>query len=123
MSRRVPSRGSDQFNLRLPDGMRDRLKEEAETNGRSLNMEIVARLEESLSGEKKIRPDESFAFADGAILGVLQALETMSKDGLLDLTKAIALVKEGADRQLKSRDYDKSVVGDLLKSGGFLPPQ
>ncbi|MDK1377121.1 MULTISPECIES: Arc family DNA-binding protein [unclassified Sinorhizobium] len=40
-----PGRGSDQFPLRLPDGMRDQLKEEADKNNRSMNAEIVARLE------------------------------------------------------------------------------
>ncbi|MGV2104384.1 Arc family DNA-binding protein [Rhizobium sp. 21-4511-3d] len=40
-----PGRGSDQFPLRLPDGMRDRIKESAERNGRSMNAEIVAMLE------------------------------------------------------------------------------
>ncbi len=38
-------RGSDQVKLRLPDGMRDKLKEAAKVNGRSLNAEIIARLE------------------------------------------------------------------------------
>lgn len=34
----------DQYMLRLPDGMRDRLKDEAAKNNRSLNAEIVSRL-------------------------------------------------------------------------------
>ncbi|PTQ72733.1 Arc family DNA-binding protein [Celeribacter persicus] len=38
-------RGSDQFVVRLPDGMRDRIKAAAETNNRSMNAEIVATLE------------------------------------------------------------------------------
>lgn len=42
-------RDSDKFMLRLPDGMRDRLKEEAKSNNRTLNAEIVKRLEESLA--------------------------------------------------------------------------
>lgn len=49
MSTQKPGRGSDQFPLRLPDGMRDRIKAEAERNGRSMNAEIVARLEDSLN--------------------------------------------------------------------------
>ena len=44
-----------QINLRVPDGMRDRLKSIAAGNKRSLNSEIIARLEASfeagLSGE------------------------------------------------------------------------
>ncbi|CAN7203298.1 Arc family DNA-binding protein [Rhizobium sp. LjRoot30] len=40
----------DQYMLRFPDGMRDLLKQHAEKNGRSLNVEIVTRLEASLAG-------------------------------------------------------------------------
>lgn len=41
-------RDSDKFMLRFPDGMRDRIAEEAKANGRSMNAEIVARLAASL---------------------------------------------------------------------------
>lgn len=41
-----PSGQQEQFNLRLPDGMRDRIRVAAELNGRSMNAEIVATLEE-----------------------------------------------------------------------------
>ncbi|MFC3528637.1 Arc family DNA-binding protein [Paracoccus mangrovi] len=40
----APSRKQDQFIVRLPDGMRDRIKYAAEANGRSMNAEIVAAL-------------------------------------------------------------------------------
>lgn len=38
------SRDSDKFMLRLPEGMRDEIKEAADRNGRSMNAEIIARL-------------------------------------------------------------------------------
>jgi predicted HicB family RNase H-like nuclease len=38
-------RGSDQFVLRLPEGMRERIKADADANNRSMNAEIVSRLE------------------------------------------------------------------------------
>jgi DNA-directed RNA polymerase subunit F len=40
-----PSDKQDKFMLRLPGGMRDRIKAAAEANGRSMNREIVATLE------------------------------------------------------------------------------
>jgi hypothetical protein len=40
------NRESDRFMLRLPDGMRDRIKAAAEANNRSMNAEIVATLQE-----------------------------------------------------------------------------
>lgn len=42
-----PSRLAEQFVVRFPDGMRDRLKEAAHANGRSMNAEIVGRLQQS----------------------------------------------------------------------------
>lgn len=48
-----PGRGSDQFPLRLPDGMRDEIKASAERNGRSMNAEIVHRLEASVYGVQR----------------------------------------------------------------------
>ncbi len=39
-----PGRGSDQFALRFPEGLRDRVKAVAEASGRSMNTEIVEAL-------------------------------------------------------------------------------
>ena len=45
MDNAAVGRSSDQVKLRLPDGMREELKEAAKANGRSMNAEIIARLE------------------------------------------------------------------------------
>lgn len=42
------SRTADKFVVRLPDGMRERVAEVARTNHRSMNSEIIDRLEQSL---------------------------------------------------------------------------
>jgi len=44
---RYPSQLADRFQVRMPDGLRDRIREAAEANSRSMNAEIVARLESS----------------------------------------------------------------------------
>lgn len=49
----------DKFMLRLPDGMRDRIKAEADKHGRSMNAEIVSALE-----EKYPAPPEDFDLLD-----------------------------------------------------------
>lgn len=41
-----PGQGSDQFNVRFPPGMRERVKAAADRNGRSMNAEIIATLSE-----------------------------------------------------------------------------
>ncbi|MEO6014054.1 MAG: Arc family DNA-binding protein [Devosia sp.] len=48
-----PGRGSDKFPLRFPDGLRDRIKAAAASNNRTMNAEIISRLERypSLGGE------------------------------------------------------------------------
>lgn len=56
MADQKTGRGSDQFPLRLPEGMRERLKEEAGNSGRSMNGEIIHRLEKSLRAEKDDSP-------------------------------------------------------------------
>ncbi|AYC99982.1 Arc family DNA-binding protein [Neorhizobium sp. NCHU2750] len=48
---------AERVHLRLPDGLRDRLKRVAELNGRSMNSEIVARLEASLGSSAPIDPE------------------------------------------------------------------
>ncbi|NRP19895.1 hypothetical protein LPJGGPFB_03153 [Ensifer adhaerens] len=48
-----PSEQADKYLLRLPDGMRERLKDSARENNRSMNAEIVARLEASFLSYKR----------------------------------------------------------------------
>lgn len=44
-----PSQSQDRFIVRLPDGMRERIAEEAKKNNRSMNAEIVSRLEQTFN--------------------------------------------------------------------------
>jgi hypothetical protein len=50
----------DQFMLRLPDGMRDKLAKMAEANGRSMNAEILSALEQHLAGTDRLSAIEAF---------------------------------------------------------------
>ena len=43
----INSRELDKFILRFPDGMRDRIAEAAKANNRSMNAEVVSRLQNS----------------------------------------------------------------------------
>lgn len=54
MPQDTPSRKLDQYIVRFPDGMRDKLKDAAKDNKRSMNAEIVERLERSFESEKII---------------------------------------------------------------------
>jgi hypothetical protein len=50
----IRGRGADQFMVRMPEGLRDRLRQAAADNGRSMNAEIVLRLTESLDGDDRM---------------------------------------------------------------------
>lgn len=43
---KYPSEMAERFQVRMPNGLRDRIKESAEKNNRSMNAEIVSALEE-----------------------------------------------------------------------------
>lgn len=58
MSGSQTGRQSDQFKLRFPDGMRDRIEEAAKDNGRSMNAEIISRLEASFAKAEETGFDE-----------------------------------------------------------------
>lgn len=45
---RYPSDEADRFQVRMPPGLRSRIAAQAKANGRSMNSEIIARLEMSL---------------------------------------------------------------------------
>lgn len=45
MTQDSPSRRQDQFVIRMPDGLRERIAESARVQGRSMNAEIVQTLE------------------------------------------------------------------------------
>lgn len=44
-----PGRGSEQFVLRMPDGLRTKIARLAKANGRSMNAELVDRIEKSMT--------------------------------------------------------------------------
>lgn len=49
-------RSADKYIVRLPDGMRDRIRDNAAANRRSMNSEIVYHLDRALADENKKGP-------------------------------------------------------------------
>lgn len=70
----APSKQLDQFVVRLPDGMRDRIKAAAEANNRSMNAEIVATLERAYPDPLPWREKVEFYFHQ------LERLDRESRD-------------------------------------------
>lgn len=58
---KYPSEEQERFIIRMPDGMRDRLKARAEENGRSMNAEVVLilaeRIRDDLAAERAMLED------------------------------------------------------------------
>lgn len=68
------SRTADKFVVRLPDGMREKIAEVARVHHRSMNSEIIARLEESLIQEDKANnPAMHVGTEDGTPMPVVEA--------------------------------------------------
>lgn len=72
-----PGRGSDQFPLRFPDGMRDHLKAAAEANNRSMNAEIIARLEESFREDVEMLSEEGWKQISKRLSAATEATESI----------------------------------------------
>lgn len=64
MSADTPAKDQDKFVLRLPDGMRDRLKASAEANKRSMNAEIIDRLELTFDLASEVMSDPAQILMD-----------------------------------------------------------
>lgn len=74
MSLNGNSRTADKFVVRLPDGMRERIAKIASTNHRSMNSEIIGRLEDSINADDPkytpIHPDQLSAEEMAIVMSV-----------------------------------------------------
>ena len=71
--KRYPSQSQEQFVVRLPDGMRAQIAAEAQAAGRSMNAEVVQRLQDSLSSS--IPLDRTKIYANAYIAGIVDLLK------------------------------------------------
>jgi len=67
-----PSETQDRFMVRLPDGMRDKIKAAAEAANRTMNGEIVARLEASFR--------EDFGVPDFVTLDLVEQVKVLGQE-------------------------------------------
>ncbi|UMY16682.1 Arc family DNA-binding protein [Methylobacterium organophilum] len=104
MAAEATGRASDKFMLRLPDGMRDQLKVSAEENKRSMNAEIVARLEESLSGNAAMRALATRK--ESALRALIDAVEEIYEEAILVMFCYIS--PEQSEKMLNNLKPDES---------------
>jgi hypothetical protein len=79
---RYPSQQLKQFLTRFPDGMRERIKAEADANKRTMNDEIIARLERSFAQDAE----------RGAASGPIDLVQVV-KDTLEDHERRLATLE------------------------------
>lgn len=107
MAEEVNRAWKDQYMLRFPDGMRDRIKQSAEVTGRSMNAEIVQRLKWSFeeAEDEALRialPSETLnaLMTDAALNGVqdeeLAAEIIKANYGQAELIRSFSMVNEMA---------------------------
>lgn len=117
-----PSEKQDRFIVRLPDGMRDRIKAAAEAHNRSMNAEIVATLEEKypapapsyrdlLAMTLDFVVDSGFSTKTEADkLKLLKVIDQLPPETGEDIAKhGVATLLEGFERQIA--EFRKSQSG------------
>lgn len=75
-----PSDNLDKFMLRLPKGMREKIKAHAEESGRSMNSEIISRLEASFGRTGNYSAIKATNLQMGGELSIVNSLISSLKD-------------------------------------------
>lgn len=89
-----PSFQADQFNVRFPAGVRDRIAATAKENGRSMNAEIVARLERSFAEDGNLKSgalDLNGLLSAGMLLAAEENKDDPATQALIARAKEAAL--------------------------------
>lgn len=116
-SEKYPSDAAAKFMVRLPGDMRDRIAEEAKTNNRSMNAEIVQRLQSSFEFSLKLAEARSEASVLREQLaeefGKARAeREKLSSDYIVDIDARSRILEQLRYTQLQYREI--SYLFDLL---------
>lgn len=91
------SRTADKFVVRLPDGMREKIAEVARSHHRSMNSEIIARLEESMVTERNVEAIDSntMSIHERRLLNAFRKLPHKKQRALLMLCNGDEQTDEG----------------------------
>jgi hypothetical protein len=106
-----------QYKLRLPQQLKEQIESAASESGRSMNAEIVARLQESFTGEFNVQVETSEELRDRLLLE-MQALrdEYRSVEALIDeIEKARNSMDEDTNAvEARRMDYDAKTMAHRL---------
>lgn len=114
-----PSRKLDQYIVRFPDGMRDRIKDAAAQNGRSMNAEIIHRLQITLEMDAyepgpNVHADEQ----------MLSREPTAYDQQLADSTRSLLDALEGVRSEVKETALlTRLVLEAAFENDGKIPDE
>ncbi|AXV15813.1 hypothetical protein CYG48_08955 [Neorhizobium sp. SOG26] len=127
-----PSDEVDKLLLRFPPGLRDSIKEKAEENGRSLNAEIIHRLQSSLQGLGQASTLDEIAhrfltrFATGSYVpGQTEKFNDLYLSAKRLEAEAIRKLMDGAQSLLAKAD-ERQQAADIdapIDADDFIPMQ
>jgi hypothetical protein len=86
-TRAPTTRDSDKYIVRMPEGMRDRIAASAKLNSRTMNAEIVARLQQSFEPPIETAHLQEVAAAHKSTAAVLGVLSTTMANMLLSAVR------------------------------------
>ncbi|RVJ69767.1 Arc family DNA-binding protein [Sinorhizobium meliloti] len=93
----ISTRDQNKFIVRLPEGMRDRIKAAAERNNRSMNAEIVATLEMMYPDRAEVAEPTIGQIDEDQLLKILDDVDRLRQRLLASATRP-ASPKNKADR-------------------------
>jgi len=108
---------TDQYLIRLPDGMRSKLSKLAEANGRSMNAEIVSALEQHLTGSDRFSAIEaSIQNHDRTVQELEARIRTLEEWAIVAGIRNFRQGLQTGEKRLTPREADE--VRALLKRTG-----
>lgn len=101
---KLVGRGADQYTVRFPEGLRDKLKEAAAANGRSMNSEIIERLSLSLESDYRNKNTSTSNFISKSYNMNIEDSDSMGKllNEIMNHLKPLSEIEELFDNYNKS---------------------
>lgn len=113
----LPSRDLDQFVVRLPDGLRDHIANEAKNNKRSMNSEIVLQLQKAYPGASSNRVEE--------LQAIRERNDTAARAGFMKLATGQQAARSAPPVTLKELagrlNMDRSACRQYILKLGYKP--
>lgn len=114
---KFPSDDTDRLMVRFPPGLRDRIKEAASSSGRSMNAEIISRLQDSFEtkaepiGEDlvvQVASDVAQKAAQAAVVNILTMFQQFNKITGMSYEALVEGYMEAINNPISQEDAEKA---------------